>query len=80
MGIVSNPMCRMLEPKTAKHFECACPALFHLRTKHLGDFFITHEEQFELNLADLLILGSKWLAGLMNQLKENNTKGPTKNG
>jgi len=56
MGIVNDVVCRGcgLEPETARHFACTCPALMNLRTKHLGDFYITPEEQLELNLANLL--------------------------
>ena len=56
IGIVSNPNCRKcdLEPETARHIVCTCPALKKLRTKHLGDFYLTPEEQRKLNLADIL--------------------------
>lgn len=67
MGIVSDSTCRGcgLEPETARHFVCSCPALKNLRTKHLGDFYITPEEQLDLDLANVLsfIIGSKWLIG-----------------
>ena len=67
MGIVNDPICRGcgLEPETARHFVCACPALMNLRTRFLGDFYLTPEEQLGLDLADLLsfIAGSKWLTG-----------------
>jgi len=65
MGIVYDSTCRGcgLEPETARHFVCTCPALKSLRTKHLGDFYLTPEEQLQLNLANVLsfIIGSKWL-------------------
>ena len=65
LGIVSDPTCRGcgLEPETARHFICTCPALKNLRTRHLGDFYVTPEEQLELDLANVLsfIIGSKWL-------------------
>jgi len=65
MSIVSDPTCRGcgLEPETARHFICTCPALKRLRTKHLGDFYVTPEEQLNLDFANVLsfIIGSKWL-------------------
>ena len=65
MGIVGDPTYRGcgLAPETARHFVCACPALRNLRTKHLGDFYVTPEEQLTLDLANVLsfIIGSKWL-------------------
>ena len=67
MGIINDSTCRGcgLEPETARHFICTCPALKNLRTKHLGDFYLTPEEQLQLNLANVLsfIIGSKWLNG-----------------
>ena len=67
MGIINDSTCRGcgLEPETARHFICTCPALKNLRTKHLGDFYLTPEEQLQLNLANVLsfIIGSKWLTG-----------------
>ena len=43
IGIVNTPTCRGcgLEPETARHFVCFCPALKKLRTRHLGDFYLT---------------------------------------
>ena len=65
MGIMNDPTCRGcgLEPETARHFICTCPALKNLRTKHLGDFYLTPEEQLKLDLANVLsfVTGSKWL-------------------
>lgn len=37
--------------ETARHFVCTCRAL---RTRHLGDFYATPEEQFELELAKVV--------------------------
>jgi ribonuclease HI len=67
IGILSDATCRgcSLEPETARHFVCTCPALKNLRTRHLGDFYFTPEEQLELDLPNILsfIIGSKWLIG-----------------
>lgn len=67
IGIANDSTCRGcgLEPETARHFVCTCPALKNLRTRHLGDFYLTPEEQLNLNLADVLsfIIGSKWMIG-----------------
>ena len=66
MGIVDDPTCRWcgFEPETARHFICACPALKSLRTRYLGDFYLTPEEQLNICLPDMMnfISGSKWLA------------------
>ena len=45
------------------HFICTCPAVKNLRTRHLGDFYITPEEQLNLDVANVLsfIIGSKRL-------------------
>ena len=63
IGIVNEPTCRKcgLEPETARHFICTCPAYKNLRTKHLGDFYLTPEEQSKLDPANMLsfITGSK---------------------
>ena len=63
IGIVNEPTCRKcgLEPETARHFICTCPAFKNLRTKHLGDFYLTPEEQSKLDPANMLsfITGSK---------------------
>jgi len=55
IGIVNDPTCRGcgFEPETARHFICSCPALKDLRTRSLGDFYITPEEQLELHPAKL---------------------------
>ena len=65
IGIVDDPICRGcgFEPETARHFVCTCPALRNLRMRHLGDSYMTPEEQAKLDLANVLsfIIGSKWL-------------------
>ena len=68
IGVISDPTCRGcgFKPETARHFICTCPALKNLRTKHLGDFYITPEEQLKLDLPNVIsfITGSKWLTKL----------------
>ena len=65
IGIVSDSTGRGcgLKPETARHFISTCPALKNLRTRHLGGFYITPEEQLNLDVANVLsfIIGSKWL-------------------
>jgi len=65
IGIVSSPTCSKcgFEPETARHFVCTCPALKNLRTRYLGDFYLTPEEQLKLKMPDILsfIEGSKRL-------------------
>lgn len=66
MGLSDDPNCRMCGdvPETAKHFLCQCPALYALRAKLLGDFYITLEEFAKIPLTDVLsfITESKWLS------------------
>ena len=63
IGIVNDPICRGcgFQPETARHFVCTCPALRNLRVRHLGDSYITPEEQKKLDLAKVLafVIGSK---------------------
>lgn len=65
MGLNEDPNCRRCGniPETAKHFLCHCLALSHLRTKHLGDFYITLDEFKSVPLSNVLsfITKSKWL-------------------
>ena len=65
MGLIDDPNCRRCGdvPETAKHFLCHCPALAQLRTKCLGDFYITLDEFAKLPMSNILsfITGSKWL-------------------
>jgi ribonuclease HI len=66
MGLSNDPNCRRCGdvPETAKHFLCHCPALYRLRTKWLGDFYITLEEFQQIPLTNVLsfITESKWLS------------------
>ena len=56
IGMISDSTCGGcgLEPETARHFICTCPALRTLRTKYLGDFYVTPEEQSKLDLTSVL--------------------------
>ena len=66
LGITNDPTCRGcgFEPETARHFVCTCPALNKQRIKYLGDFYVTPEEQLQLNISNVLsfIIGSKRLS------------------
>lgn len=67
IGILSDTTCRGcdLEPETARHFLCTCPALRNLRTRPLRDFYLTPDVQLELDLPNVVsfIILSKWLIG-----------------
>ena len=71
MGLSDDPNCRRCGdvPETSKHFLCHCPALASLRTRHLGDFYLTLEEFRESKMTNVLsfITESKWLDTTVTQ-------------
>lgn len=68
MGLSDDPNCRRCGdvPETAKHFLCHCPALYSLRAKWLGEFYVTLEDFGKVPLTRVLsfVTESKWLDAL----------------